>query len=95
MRIKQYYTREQLERWPTSRIKRTFMIPRQAKFTKMRLIDKIMKRMDDMYPGNLKEQLEKIKWPELKKLYGVPMEKGLTKQKVIEKILAGEYKLKQ
>lgn len=50
MRIKKQYTRQQLEAFSIRRIKRMFMIARNSMFTKMRLIDKVMRRMDEVYP---------------------------------------------
>ena len=70
MRIKKKYTREQLEHFSVRRIKRTFMIARQAMFTKMRLIDKVMKRMDEVYPearGDVVDEDVFMRWLHLKR----------------------------
>ncbi len=70
------------------------MIARAIKFTKTRLIDKVMKKMGEVFPeitSESKEKLENTRWQDLKREYNIPATKGLTKEKVIEEIMAGKW----
>ena len=69
------------------------MIARFIKFTKTRLIDKVMKKMGEVFPEispESKEKLENTRWQDLRREYSLPITKGLTKKKVIEEIMAGK-----
>lgn len=89
MRIKQYFTRKQLEDMAMGRIRRTFGIPRQVHFTKTQLINKVWLKIKKQYAPERKD-LEDMTMGELRHKYRLPYEKGLTKEKVINMAVEGD-----
>ena len=72
MRINQRYSREELEFLPMARLKRLLLIPRQVRLTRTQLLSKVMKKMDEIFPGPSREELENQHFKDLKQQYAIP-----------------------
>ena len=90
-------TKEEMWLKPTAKLKRLFRIPKNARFTKTKLIDKIFQKYgkeeftDNMSTDKFRNLgLKEMKNHELLKLAGLRPYKGLTKDKLIEIVMDGK-----
>ena len=84
--------KEDIENKPMPILKRLYGIPRNARMTRSKLIEKLReKQLDPFNPGgNLlyREHLESLKMPQLLHLSHIAMRKGLTKKDIVDKLVA-------